>query len=254
MLIDSHAHLELKDFEKDRDQVIHRAKKNGLDYIVTVGINLDDCKRALSVAAMYDMVYASLGIHPHFAKEINNKTYDEIRKLVKHDKVVAYGEIGLDFFRNLSPRDIQIRRFGEQLELAHELDLPIIVHDRDAHEKTLEMLEKWNGKQRGIIHCFSGDYSMAKKCLDWGYYISIPGTVTYRNSSIIRDVVRKVPIERLLVETDCPFLTPEPKRGKRNEPANVIHTARKLSDIKGLRYEEVCRITSENAMAVFGIP
>jgi TatD DNase family protein len=253
MLVDSHAHIELKDFNKDRDDVIHRARENGIDYIVTVGIELNDCRRAVSVAESYEMVFASVGIHPHFAKAIDDRTYDALRELAKHEKVVAYGEIGLDFFRNISPREVQIQRFKEQLELAHELDLPVIIHDREAHKEIMEILEPWNGDQRGIIHCFSGDYAMAKRCLDWGYYISVPGTVTYKNSSILRDVVRKVPLERLLVETDCPFLTPDPKRGKRNEPANVVLTARKVADIKGVPFEEVCRITSANAMDLLGI-
>ncbi len=253
MLIDSHAHLELDDFDNDRDQVIQRARERGVDTIVTVGISLDDSRKAIAVARRYSMVYASVGVHPHSAKEIDNGTYDALRKLVRDDKVVAYGEIGLDFFRNRSPRDVQLRCFGEQMELAHECALPVIIHDRDAHVETMEVLERWKGKVRGIVHCFSGDYDMAKRCLDLGYYISIPGTVTYKNSAVIRDVVRKAPIESLLVETDCPFLTPEPKRGKRNEPANVLHTARKVADIKGLPFEEVARITSDNTREIFGI-
>lgn len=253
MLIDSHAHLELDDFDNDRDQVVERAREMGIDTIVTVGISLDDCRKVLAVTRRYDMVYAAMGIHPHSAKEIDNETYDALRLLLKEDKVVALGEIGLDFFRNRSPRDVQIRRFGEQMELAHECNLPVIIHDRDAHDETMEILEGWRGKVRGIVHCFSGDYDMAKRCLDLGYYISIPGTVTYKNSAVIRDVVRKMPLDGLLVETDCPFLTPEPKRGKRNEPANVLHTARKVADIKGMPFQEVARITSENTRKIFGI-
>ena len=253
MLVDSHAHIELEDFNNDRDDVVRRAREKGIDYIVTVGIDLDDCRRAVAVAEEYEMVYASVGIHPHAAAAIDESTYDALRELAKNEKVVAYGEIGLDFFRNLSPREVQIERFKEQLGLAHELDLPVIIHDREAHRETMEILEPRKGNQRGIIHCFSGDYAMAKRCLDWGYLISVPGTVTYKNSSILRDVVRKVPLDKLLVETDCPFLTPEPKRGKRNEPANVVLTARKVADIKGVSFEEVCRMTSQNAVNLFGI-
>ncbi|MBN2283101.1 MAG: TatD family hydrolase [Deltaproteobacteria bacterium] len=253
MLIDSHAHLELKDFDRDRDEVVRRARQNGVEYIITVGIDVDDSGKALTVADSYERVYAAVGVHPHSARDIDMRTYDTLRKMAKHAKVVAYGEIGLDFYRNLSPRDVQIRRFEEQMDLTHELGLPVIVHDREAHEEILAVLEKWKGRVHGIVHCFSGDFAMAKRCLDWGYYISIPGTVTFRNSEVLRDVVRKTPADRLLVETDCPFLTPEPRRGRRNEPANVVHTAKKVAAVKGLPFEELARITTHNAMEIFGL-
>ena len=253
MLIDSHAHIELKEFDRDRDEVIRRAQEGGVECIVTVGIDLPDCRKAIAMAEKYEMVFATVGIHPHSVKYIKKETYDTLRALAAHRKVVAYGEIGLDFFRNLSPRDVQIRCFGEQMELACELGKPVIIHDRDAHGEIVSMLQKWNGKVRGIVHCFSGDYDMAKRCLDMGYYISVPGTVTYKNSSVLRDVVRKTPLDRLLVETDCPFLTPEPKRGKRNEPLYVTVTARAVATIKGVSYEEVARVTTRNAREVFGL-
>ena len=253
MLIDSHSHIEMKAFDRDRDEVIRRAKDAGVNLIIAVGINPGDCKRAISIAGKYNEVYAVVGIHPHHAKDIDKTTYDSLREMAKHEKVVAYGEIGLDFFRNLSPRDVQIRRFGEQLELASELGLPVVIHDREAHSETLKMLENWNGDKRGIIHCFSGDYGMARKCLDMGFYISIPGTITFNKSETLREVVKKVPISRLLVETDSPFLTPHPKRGERNEPANVVYTALRVAEIKGLPVEEVEEKTSENAKDVFGI-
>ncbi|MBW2631942.1 MAG: TatD family hydrolase [Deltaproteobacteria bacterium] len=253
MLIDSHAHLELSDFDGDREDVIKRAKENGVERIVTVGINLEDSRKAVTLAERHDNIYASVGVHPHDAKSINETTYDSLKKLSESDRVVAYGEIGLDFFRNLSPRDLQIKRFGEQLELAGELGLPVIIHDREAHREIVEMLKGWKSYSGGVIHCFSGDYDMAVKCLDMGFYISIPGTITYRKSETLRDVVRRMPIDRLLVETDCPYLSPEPKRGKRNEPANVVYTARRIAQIKGLPFEDVARITSTNTMNVFGI-
>ncbi len=253
MLIDSHAHLELSEFDGDREDVIERARASGVECIVTVGINLEDSRNAVALAERYDNIYASVGVHPHDAKSINETTYDSLRKLSKSDRVVAYGEIGLDFFRNRSPRDIQIKRFGEQLELADELNLPVIIHDREAHREIVEMLKGWKGHSGGVIHCFSGDYDMARKCLDMGFYISIPGTITYKKSETLRGVVRRVPIDRLLVETDCPFLSPEPKRGKRNEPANVVYTARRIAQIKGLPFEDVARITSENTRNVFGM-
>ena len=253
MFIDSHAHLEMKAFDRDRDKVITRAKEASVDYIVTVGTTLDDCRKAISLANKYESIYAVVGIHPHEVKNINNYTYESLKELANNNKVVAYGEIGLDFFRNLSPRDVQIKRFGEQLELASEIGLPVVIHDREAHRETLNILKEWKGNRRGIIHCFSGDYEMAKKCLDMGFYISIPGTITFKKSEKLREIVGKIPIENLLVETDSPYLTPHPKRGKRNEPANVIFTARKVAEIKCLPLEEVGRITSENTKDVFGI-
>ncbi len=253
MFIDSHAHLEMRAFDRDRDEVITRAKEAGVDYIVTIGTTLADCKKAISIANKYESVYAVVGIHPHGVKNINDLTYESLKEMAKAEKVVAYGEIGLDFFRNLSPRDVQIKRFGEQLELASEIGLPVVIHDREAHVETLKILKGWKGNRRGIVHCFSGDYEMAKKCLDMGFYISIPGTITFQKSEKLREIVGKIPIESLLVETDSPYLTPHPKRGKRNEPANVVLTARRIAEIKGLPLKEVGRITSENTKNVFGI-
>ncbi|MCX5846876.1 MAG: TatD family hydrolase [Deltaproteobacteria bacterium] len=253
MLADSHAHLEMNDFDRDRDEVIRRAENAGVDLIITVGTTLDDCRKAVSIANKYKNVYAAIGIHPHEVKDIDETTYETLKKLAKMDKVVAFGEIGLDFFRNLSPRDVQIRRFGEQLELASEIGLPIIIHDRDAHQETLEMLGGWKGKHRGVVHCFSGNYKMAEKCLEMGFFISIPGAITFGKSEKLRDVVRNIPVTDILVETDAPYLTPHPNRGKRNEPAYVIHTARKVAEIKGLSLEELASVTYQNTRNVFGI-
>lgn len=253
MLVDSHAHLEMDEFEGDRDAVIQRARENGVGAIVTVGVNLEDSRKAVALAERYDTVYASVGVHPHDVTTIDKTTYDQIKDLSKSERVVAYGEIGLDFFRNRSPGDIQIRRFGEQLELAAELELPVIIHDRDAHREIVEMIEARRSDHGGVIHCFSGDYDMALRCLDMGFYISIPGTVTYKKSEPLREIVRRLPMDRLLIETDCPFLSPEPKRGRRNEPAYVVYTAHRIAQIKELPCEEVERITSRNAGDLFGI-
>jgi len=253
MLIDSHSHIEMKAFNRDRDEVVRRAQDIGVERIMAVGIDLDDCRRVIATVNTYDMVYGVVGIHPHHAKDITQATYDALREMAKHEKIVAYGEIGLDFFRNLSEREVQIQRFGEQMELAHELRLPVVIHDRDAHAETLQMLENWNGDVTGIIHCFSGDYTMARKCLDMGFYISVPGTITYKNSGTLRDVVRRVPIQRLLVETDSPFLAPIPKRGQRNEPANVMYTAIKVAEIKAMPVDEVEKVTYRNTLDAFGI-
>ncbi|PIP08484.1 MAG: hydrolase TatD [Syntrophobacterales bacterium CG_4_9_14_3_um_filter_49_8] len=252
MFIDSHTHLTMGDFEQDRDEVIGRASRAGVGLMVTVGTNLDDSREAISLAGRYESVYATIGVHPHDVKEIVNLTYDCLKELKKSDKVVAYGEIGLDFFRNLSPKEVQIRRFGEQLELARELHLPIIVHDRNAHREILEMLKGWRGRG-GVFHCFSGDYDMAKKCLDMGFYISIPGTVTFENAGRLQEVTKLIPLTGILIETDAPYLSPHPHRGKRNESAYIVHTAQKIAQIKGLSLEEVEMATSQNARVLFNL-
>ena len=253
MLIDTHAHLEMSEFDKDRDAVIERALENGVDAIIAVGINLEDSKKAIALAKSHDAVYATVGVHPHDAKSIDTATYDSLKKLAEKEKVVAYGEIGLDFFRDRSPRDIQIKRFQEQLDLAGELKLPVVIHSRDAHSETFEILKKHKGNLRGVLHCFSGDYEMATKYIDLGYYISIPGTIIFPNAEKLVEVVQKIPLDSLLVETDSPFLTPAPKRGKRNEPAYVAYVAKKISEIRGLTPEKVAIATTENARNLFGI-
>jgi len=253
MLIDSHAHLELDEFDKDLEDVINRARGEGLEAIIVVGINLDDSRQAVELASQYDMLFAAVGVHPHDVKKIQAKTYDGMAELAREKKVVAYGEIGLDFFRNRSPKDIQIRRFGEQLELAQTLNLPVIIHDREAHKETAAMLKSWKGERRGVVHCFSGDYVMAKQCLDFGFYISIPATVTYPKAEELRDIVKKIPLNRILVETDCPFLPPQAYRGKRNEPAYVSHVARKIAAIKNVAVGDVELQTTNNARHLFSL-
>ncbi len=250
MLIDSHAHLEMKEFDSDRQQVIERARLAGVDSIVTVGTNLKLSRKALSLARQYENIFATVGVHPHDVTRIGNKTFDELRELARDPKIVAYGEIGLDFFRNISPREKQIEMFGCQMEIAQELKLPVIIHDRDAHVQTLRMV-KDSSIRRGVFHCFSGDYNMARQCIDLGFYISVPGVVTFDKSQTLQDVVRKVPIDFLLLETDCPYLTPVPHRGQRNEPSFIVHTAKKVAEIKGLPLEEVTQTAALNTQKLF---
>ena len=252
MLIDSHAHLEMKEFDGDRKEVIERAQAAGVDFIVTVGTNLQLSRKAVTLAGQYENVYATIGVHPHDVGKIGNKTYDDLKELAGLKKVVAYGEIGLDFFRNIAPQSQQIEKFSEQLQLAKELHLPVIIHDRDAHDQSLEMV-KASGIHSGVFHCFSGDYEMAKQCLDWGFYLSVPGVVTYDKAKTIQNVVKQVPLSSLLLETDSPYLTPNPYRGKRNEPAYVVQTAKKVAAIKGLDWEEVAAVTAQNTLNLFRI-
>ena len=252
MLIDSHSHLEMPEFKKDLEQVIQRAMESGVEHIFTVGTEKKGWMRALEIAHSHPSVYAILGVHPHNAKEIDEETYSTLRKLCRDEKVRAYGEIGLDFYRNLSPRDVQLRRFREQIGLAKEIGLPVVIHDRQAHRETLEILKSEKaGECKGIIHCFSGDYEMAKDCIEMGFYISVPGTITYKNADGFQEIVKRLPLETLLIETDAPFLAPVPFRGKRNEPSFVRYTAQKVAEIKKVSFEKIAEMTTENAFQIY---
>ena len=253
MTIDTHAHLEMESFDGDRTAVLERAARAGIEAIITVGTTLLDCEKAVALARFYRPVYAAVGIHPHGVKEIDGATYDALRALARQDKVVAIGEIGLDFFYDHSPRDVQLHRFEEQLCLAEELDLPVIVHDRQAHTETLGMLRARKGRIRGVLHCFSGDAEMARECLEMGFYLSVAGPVTYKKSDGLREVARGIPLERLLVETDAPYLAPQPYRGKRNDPAYIVETVACLAESRGLPAGELEQLTAANARRLFGI-
>lgn len=253
-LIDSHAHLDLPEFKNDLPAVIQRAKENGIENIVTIGIGICENRAAIKIAEAHSFIYAAIGIHPHHASSLDLAALDFLEQHAKHKKVVALGEMGLDFFRNHSSQDDQIRAFRAQLDLAKSLKLPVVVHDRDAHDETLEILvEEKNGLVGGVIHCFSGDVKMAFKCMDMGFYISIPGTVTFKNARIQHAVVEKIPLDRLLIETDCPFLAPVPYRGKRNEPVYVRQVAETIARIKNVSCEAVASATVTNSKALFSL-
>lgn len=252
MLIDSHAHLEMREFDSDRHDVIERAELAGVDCIVTVGTNPGLSRKALSIAHQYKNIYATVGVHPHDVAKASDKSFDELKALAQDPKVVAYGEIGLDYFRNISPREKQIEMFAKQLELAQELNLPVIIHDRDAHEETLRMV-KASGVRLGVFHCFSGDWAMARQCIDLGFYISVPGVVTFDKSKVLQDVVRQAPLDTILLETDCPYLTPVPHRGKRNEPSFIVHTAKKVAEIKKMPWEDIAQTAARNTRKLFRI-
>lgn len=253
MLVDSHAHLEMKEFDADREEVIKRAVSGGVDFIVTVGTNLNLSVKAAALAEKYEQIYATVGVHPHDVAKADHHTLDALKDLVRtRQKIVAYGEIGLDFFRNISPQKKQLDFFGCQLELARELNLPVVIHDREAHRQSLETVRA-SGVRSGVFHCFSGDYAMARQCLDLGFYISIPGVVTFDKSMTLQDVAARVPLSSLMLETDAPYLAPVPYRGKRNEPSYVVHTAEKVAALKKISFEEVARTTTANALKLFGI-
>jgi TatD DNase family protein len=255
MLIDSHAHLDMKDFDKDREDVIERAIKNGLTHIVTVGIDLDSSVIALDLARKHDFIYSTVGYHPHNADECDSRSLDALSGMASDSNVVAWGEIGLDFYRGYSSHDGQIKMFSRQLDMAHDLNVPVIIHDREAHSDVLRLLKKiGKGERKGVIHCFSGDTDLARDLIDLGYFISIPGTVTYKNASQIKAVAAGIPLECMLVETDAPFLAPVPKRGKRNEPLFVTFTALEIARLRGIGFDEVALQTSKNAKILFGLP
>jgi len=254
-LVDTHAHLDGGRFAPDRDEVVARAAAEGVTTILTVGCDLESSRAAVEIASLYPDVYAAIGIHPHDAITVNEKSLEELCRLATTaNKVVAIGETGLDFYRDRSPREDQRKAFRAQIRLARELDLPLIVHDRDAHEEIVAILRKENaGAVGGVLHCFSGDLAMARQCLELGFFISFPGTLTYPNNDALRDVARALPVDVMLVETDCPYLAPQQWRGKRNEPAYVRATAETLAEIKNLTLEDVARVTSLNAYRLFGI-
>ncbi|HEX8960382.1 MAG TPA: TatD family hydrolase [Geobacteraceae bacterium] len=254
-LIDTHAHIDGRDFQPDFSAMLERAREAGLSHIITVGADLESSRAALRLAEEHDHIFCAVGIHPHDAERVTERCYAEIRDMAAgHGKVVAIGEIGLDFYRDRSAREDQERVFRRFIRLARELSLPIIIHDRDAHQRVMAILREEQATEvGGVLHCFSGDLAMARECVDMGFYLSIPGTVTYPSNEPLREVVRGVKIEHLLVETDCPYLTPVPHRGKRNEPAYVRITAEKVAELKGLSLADVGRITSLNARRLFGI-
>jgi TatD DNase family protein len=254
-LIDSHAHIYGTEFTGDFDSMMQRAADAGVGTIVVVGADLESSIQAAELAQKYPNLYAAVGIHPHDAASVTEECYKKITELARNvDKVIAIGEIGLDFYRDRSPRPDQERVFRRFIKIARELNLPVIVHDRDAHDRVMAILREESAETvGGVLHCFSGDLAMAKECIDLGFCISIPGTVTYQNNVALQEVVRAVKIEHLLVETDCPYLSPAPFRGKRNEPSYVRLTAEKVAELKGLTLEDVARITTLNSERLFRI-
>ena len=254
MLIDTHAHLEMREFNDDREEVIQRAREAGVGYIITIGTTVESSRDAVLLAEKHDFIYAAIGVHPHEAKDILHPSYDILRHFAQHPKVVAYGEIGLDYYYEHSQRSVQQRKFRDMLREARELKLPVIIHDRDAHEDMLAILtEEWDPSLGGVMHCFSGDIEYARKVMDLGFHISIAGPVTFPKAAALRETVKQIPIEQLLIETDSPYLAPQKYRGKRNEPAYVRNTAEEIAKVKGLTFDDVARITSYNAMQLFGI-
>ena len=253
MLIDTHAHLDFNDFDNDRDEIVLRAEKAGVSFIINPGCDLATSKKAVELSETYDSIYAAVGIHPNSTFDASPGDNLEIARLTENSRAVAIGETGLDFYRDRSPRDLQVRAFRGQLDLARELDLPVIIHFRNVGYEGMELvgIDKFQGL-RGVFHCFSGSTEFAGKIISMGFYIGFDGPLTYRDSDRV-DVAREIPLDKCLLETDAPFLTPQKYRGKRNEPAYVIEVAEKMAHIKNCDIEEVIAVTGENARELFGI-
>lgn len=252
ILVDTHCHLDFPDFDKDRDEVIKRAKSKGIDYIINIGSSLEGSRRSLELSEQYDFIYATVGCHPHEADRFDKEMQDSLRELARNDKAVAIGEIGLDYYKNYSKIENQKSLFISLVELAKDLGLPLVIHNRQAQNDTLKILKQAN-PTKVVVHCFSGDESFLKECLDSGFLISFTCNLTYKKAHNLRALAKLTPLDRLMLETDAPFLPPEGFRGKRNEPAYVKFLAEEIAGIKGISIEEVAKITTDNAKSFFNL-
>ena len=251
--IDSHSHLILEAFDSDRDQVIQEAFSNGITHIVQSCDNLEEIEKNLTLAKKYELLYSSVGIHPHEAKSWSDVTYDTLMRYTNEKKVIAIGECGLDFFYNYSPKDIQLKVFKEQIKIAKEVSLPLIIHTRDAFKETIEILKEEKPEHRGVLHCYTGDLETAKEAIKLGFFISWSGIITFKNAASLKEIAKEISLKDTLIETDCPFLAPIPHRGKRNEPKFVKYVAEELAKIHNVTSEEIGEITSDNTKRLFNI-
>lgn len=255
MLFDSHAHLNDERFDEDREELISCLQEKGVDLVVNPGACIKTSIESVELANKYGFIYAAVGVHPHDVGALDDTAIDTLRKLAtENKKVVAIGEIGLDYYYDNYPREIQKEWFIKQIELANELKLPIIIHDRDAHGDTFEIIKNYKSPEIGcVLHCYSGNVELAREYVKMGCYISLSGTVTFKNNKKTKEVAREIPLDRLLIETDSPYMAPTPHRGKRNDPSLVQFVADTIAIEKGVSYEKVCEATKENAKRFFGI-
>lgn len=255
MLIDSHAHLDAAEFDTDREAVIERCKENQIVGVITCGTTLSSSEKNAELAKNYSFLFAAVGIHPHESYQMEAKTMERLKQLGQHEKVLAVGETGLDFHYNFSLPEVQKKSFRLHIRLARELQRPLIVHCRAAEEELVNILvEEKASEAGGVIHCFAGSRETANRCLDLGFYLGVSGIITFKTGKELAELFSQAPLERLLVETDAPYLAPAPFRGKRNEPAFVAHTAAKLAEIRALTVNEIHRITTENTQRLFHLP
>jgi len=255
MLIDTHCHLDFPEYSQDRDEVIQRAHDAGVETLINVSSEEKGCKASLALADKYPQIYAALGVHPHYAKDVNEELIARIREMARTGKkIVAIGEVGLDYFRNLSKKEDQLRVFRSFINLSKDLKLPLIIHSRDAAKDTLKvMAEEFDGGVRAVLHCFSAGEKYLEKFLAQGFYISFTANITYPNAERLREVVKACPLEKMMLETDCPYLSPQEHRGNRNEPSYVKLVAEEVARVKGIRVEEVAEVTTKNARKFFDI-
>ncbi len=254
-LIDTHCHLTFSPLAEDVPGVIERSRTAGVTGWITVGTQVEDSRKAIELAGLHENLYATVGIHPHEAKDADTAALEELRRLGRNEKVVAVGETGLDFHYNFSGQTDQKRVFAAHLEIARDLGLPVVVHSRNAFDETLEILDRSGGGLKGVVfHCFSGSAGQARQLLDRGYHISFTGVVTFTNARTTQEAAQVVPLDRLMIETDSPYMSPEPvRKQKPNEPALMIHTARFLAQLKGISFDDLAQATTENARAFFGL-
>jgi len=251
MLVDTHAHLQWTSFDKDREKVMIRAREAHVNRIVNVGFDVDGSVEGVKLAEQHEGLYAAVGIHPHNAIQLDQKVLNKLRELSENPKVVAIGEIGLDYYRDLSPREAQKKAFEAQLFLAEELELPVVIHDREAYRDVLEIISRFKGKIKGIMHCFSGSKDMAEQCIKLGFLVSFAGNVTYPNAHNLHQIAEWIDLRKALLETDSPWLPPQEMRGKRNEPSFLPLTAKKIANLKGICLDELAETTTKNAEAIF---
>lgn len=254
--VDTHAHLDDRKYQADQLEVIQRAMGAGVTTIINIGADLASSRASVKLAEGSPGLYATVGVHPHDAATVDRGALDELRRLAQHPRVVAIGEIGLDYYRDLSPRPQQREAFAAQLDLAASLGKPVVIHDREAHDETVGLLNEWargGASRAGVMHCFAGDLALARRVLDLGFYIGVDGPVTFNNARRLVELVRQLPADRLLLETDCPYLTPHPHRGRRNEPAYVPLIAQRIAEIKEVSLAWIASVTSANAARLFGL-
>ena len=252
-LVDTHAHLDDRRFDEDREEVIKRTFESGIKLVINIGCDLLTSKASLALADKYKQIYAAVGVHPHDARYVPPYYYiEELEKMLKNPKTVAVGEIGLDYYYDHSPRDVQKEVFLEQLNMAKRARVPVIIHIREAYGDFLEIMRREGLEPiRGVMHCYSGSLEVAYECIEMGFYISFAGPVTFKNAKNLKEVAKALPLDRVLIETDCPYLAPTPNRGKRNEPVYVKHVAEEIANLKGISLEEVANTTYRNALNLF---
>lgn len=252
-IFESHAHYDSRKFEEDREELLSSMQENGIGTIMNVGATWKSVTTVIELAEQYPFMYAALGLHPDEVGDLDDEKFEFLKSQCNHEKVVAIGEIGLDYYWDNESHDVQKKWFIRQLDLARELDLPVIIHSRDAAEDTLKIMKEHAKGLRGVIHCFSYSKELAEEYVKMGFYIGVGGVVTFKNGKKLKEVVEAIPLERILLETDCPYLAPEPHRGKRNSSLYIPHIAQEIADLRGITYEEVVAQTEQNAKMLFGI-